>query len=252
MSEEEAASGLIVRGVPADSTFVAAIKAALLAAGWPPGESPDGRLTVCASVDDFHLRAYLTPPACGCLVECKDWQRMSDLLAWQDGTVWQLLCLLPAGQAFALSVSKAFANAIADRVTLESDMLELAIHEAVANAVLHGALDVGHYGLEADPDLGRYNRTLIAALENAERASRPVLVRARMGIGPVEVTVADSGPGFAVPGSQDFAGDPQTPTGGEGARRFGRGLNLIAEIASSLRFEDGGRRTVMLFDRRDA
>jgi len=130
-------------------------------------------------------------------------------------------------------------------------MLELAIHEAVANAVLHGALGVGHYGLDKNPDLGRYNRHLIEALEDPALANQPVLVRARMGSDAVEVTVADSGPGFDIPVRQARGGDPDAPQSGSDATHFGRGLNLIAGIASSYRFEDGGRRIVMLFDRQD-
>ncbi|MBP2228203.1 anti-sigma regulatory factor (Ser/Thr protein kinase) [Azospirillum agricola] len=114
------------------------------------------------------------------------------------------------------------------------DDLELALHEAISNALVHGNLQVSGMKELSTAELERFSRDLVERLADPALAHRRVEVAVLVEGDAIVVEVADEGPGF-VP----------APQAGQGAS--GRGLDLIATIAETMELKDGGRRIRMRF-----
>lgn len=113
--------------------------------------------------------------------------------------------------------------------------IELALHEAVSNALVHGNLGVGSIsGLSIDA-LDDYSHAMQSSLADPLRARRRVEVRGKISADAVSIDVLDEGPGYAA----GVAKDPSA---------CGRGLELIAALTRDLQILDGGRRLSMRFD----
>lgn len=114
------------------------------------------------------------------------------------------------------------------------DDLELALHEAISNALVHGNLEVtGMKELNAS-ELERFSRDLVQQMANPTLSQRRLEVAVTLEPTTMAVEVADEGSGFQ-----------PTPMNCHGAS--GRGLNLIATVADSIELQDGGRRIRMRF-----
>ncbi|MCW2245477.1 anti-sigma regulatory factor (Ser/Thr protein kinase) [Azospirillum fermentarium] len=156
-----------------------------------------------------------------------------------------------AGQAHLFaSLSTATANAVhlAGRVmaavsarcpTLtdtQRDDVELALHEAISNAVVHGNLQVaGMKGLNVDA-LDRFSHDLAERMADPAFAGRRVEVSCWLAPDTLTVDVTDEGSGF----------DP-APRNDAGPDASGRGLDLITLLAQSVELLDHGRRIRMRF-----
>nr|WP_247893716.1 ATP-binding protein [Azospirillum endophyticum] len=114
------------------------------------------------------------------------------------------------------------------------DDVELALHEAVSNALVHGNLGVTAMKELNARELDRFSRDLNDRLADPVLAARRVVIALRIdpaenGRPLVTVEITDEGTGFS-PGPRSSSG------------ASGRGLGLIGEIADGLEIEDGGRR----------
>ena len=115
--------------------------------------------------------------------------------------------------------------------------VELAVHEALANAILHGNLAVDNALRDSLEGLAAYARQLTERLADPAYAQRPVTVRATWDETLLTIAVTDSGVGYA-----------QASTTGPNAKT-GRGLSLIADSTQSIEAADGGRTLIMRFAR---
>ncbi len=116
----------------------------------------------------------------------------------------------------------------------QRDDMELALHEAISNAVVHGNLQVeGMKGLSVEA-LERFSHDLAARLADPAFAGRRIEVAAWLENAAAVVEVADEGTGFDRPERIDYGAS-------------GRGLDLIAAIAEEIQLLDGGRRIRMRF-----
>lgn len=116
----------------------------------------------------------------------------------------------------------------------QRDDMELALHEAISNAVVHGNLQVqGMRGLSVAA-LERFSNDLAARMADPVFANRRIEVSVWLEADGVVVEVADEGTGFARPEHIEHGAS-------------GRGLDLIAAIAEDLQLLDGGRRIRMRF-----
>ncbi|MGY0714351.1 ATP-binding protein [Azospirillum argentinense] len=116
----------------------------------------------------------------------------------------------------------------------QRDDMELALHEAISNAVVHGNLQVeGMKGLSVEA-LERFSHDLAARMADPAFADRRIEVAAWLESACAVVEVADEGTGFARPERIDYGAS-------------GRGLDLIAAIVEELQLLDGGRRIRMRF-----
>ncbi|CAO3414751.1 ATP-binding protein [Azospirillum endophyticum] len=117
--------------------------------------------------------------------------------------------------------------------------VELALHEAVSNALVHGNLGVAAMRELSARELERFSRDLGDRLADPVLAARRIVIALRLD--PAEngrplatVEITDEGTGFK-PGPRSSS------------EASGRGLGLIGEIADRLEIEDGGRRIRLEF-----
>lgn len=119
----------------------------------------------------------------------------------------------------------------------QHDDVELVLHEAISNAVVHGNLQVeGMKGLSVDA-LDRFSSALTSRMSDPSFAARRVEVSCWLKPDDeLLVEVADEGSGFV----------PQIRTGAV-TEASGRGLDLIAAIAREVELLDSGRRIRIRF-----
>jgi len=114
------------------------------------------------------------------------------------------------------------------------DNIELALHEAVSNAVLHGNLQLESLsGLSVDA-LERFSNDLTHRITDPDFANRRIDVICDLNGDAVTIDVVDQGNGFLLKSRPN----PQAS---------GRGFDLIGASCQSFRLLDGGRRLSMRF-----
>lgn len=174
------------------------------------------------------------------------------------GTI-MAVCVTTAN-AHDIEVSSLVAAAICRRHGFEDTLawkVEVALTEALANAVLHG-------NLESQADLRKHRETFDAfaidinqRLENQVLANRPIMILARRSPGWLTIEVINDGRGFTPQRPQSahkyprrIASDPATQESLiEDA--MGRGLMLTEAMVDQLRHRDGGRRLDLRFSLAD-
>ncbi|SMF82451.1 Histidine kinase-like ATPase domain-containing protein [Azospirillum oryzae] len=184
------------------------------------------------------IAAWIEPPA------GSDAAGLAPLLAEAAGN--DLYLNLTTATAHDLQLGGRLLAALNARYPLDGDRrddLELALHEAVSNALVHGNLGVAGMKELSAQELERFSRDLGDSLADPALAARRIVIALRIDPatdGPAEdgpaqdgralatVEVADEGAGF-IPG-------PRTSSGASG-----RGLDLIGNIAEELEIGNGGR-----------
>lgn len=144
--------------------------------------------------------------------------------------------------AFGSDIPRPFAAAIAARFPAAEacvPAMELALYEAVANALVHGNL-----GLESDlrgsaEELKRYRASLAERMADPMRATRLVILTFTPFAAGFRLVVRDQGDGWDV--------DRQLAKSAAAEAKSGRGLGLIRQIAAGVTARDGGRALVMDF-----
>ncbi len=138
---------------------------------------------------------------------------------------------LSTASGIRLDVARHLANAAAVRLELGQHMREavqLATHEAISNALVHGNLGLPGLPRRRVEDLEQFAASL------RERLAQPVLANRRLAIDLcsgeqlLTVRVQDQGSGYA--GSPLLA-----------QQTYGRGLQIIRALTHAVRFSDGGR-----------
>lgn len=140
---------------------------------------------------------------------------------------------------------------------LRRDDIELALHEAVSNALVHGNLGVSGMKELSARELERFSRDLGDGLADPVLAARRIAIAVR--IDPPQAAPAGPGPAGSQP---EVAAENRralatveitdqgagfVPSRPERAGASGRGLDLIGSIADGLEIEDGGRRIRLRF-----
>jgi len=119
-------------------------------------------------------------------------------------------------------------------------LMELALVEAVANALIHGNLGIGSGMRISAAGLREFNRVVAEALADSELASRWVAVTVQpAGAEGIIISVTDQGAGYAF---HDLASPPVNAT-----TKSGRGLDLIRKLARKVEGANGGRTIKMHF-----
>lgn len=174
--------------------------------------------------------------------EVPDWLDRADLLdAGQQGGTRLVLCLTTEA-AFSLDVAVLLCDWLVAHGALghlRRPEVELAVHEALINAIIHGNLGIRRGPSDDAEGYNSFYAAVREALARPEVACRMVAVDARWDSGPLILEVRDQGAGF------DSAGlVPAMPDA-----KSGRGLQIIREIADEISFADGGRRIRLKFHR---
>lgn len=152
-------------------------------------------------------------------------------------------CLhLTTPTAFGAEAAKAVCDGLVCRGVLPLPLrpvVEMALHETVANAVLHGNLGL-ESGLKAGPDcFESFCRRMKDLLQNPESHRRWIQVTARWTDDQLELSVEDQGQGYEI---SEGAGADDIDE-----RPFGRGLAIVHALASDVTISKGGRCTTLRF-----
>lgn len=154
-----------------------------------------------------------------------------------------LYMALSTATAYSLAPAHLFCKVLSDRYRLGAalrDAIELAVHEAVVNGLLHGNLEIGSDDRQTLEGFRKYCETIETQLRDPSLAGRCIEVSAVASETAIELAVVDSGPGYDA-ASLDVGDDPD--------RKSGRGLELIRHFAQEVRVDDGGRKLTMRFSR---
>lgn len=116
--------------------------------------------------------------------------------------------------------------------------VELCLHEAVANAIVHGNLGIASAAKNHPEGYETFGRLLSERLADPWRRRLRLAVAARWGDGWLEVAVTDEGQGF------DLSLLPQAA---DGNSRSGRGFVFMRALAAAVDVGDGGRCTRLRF-----
>jgi len=170
-------------------------------------------------------------------VEADDADRVARALT--RAVDFDLFLSVSAGVAFDLESASRLTRAVLARRSLPRDVrddLELAIQEAVSNAVVRGDLGVAGPRSRSIDDFESHTRLIAERLADPRYTRRRVEVGLRFDDDRLTIEVSDEGGGFDISRVPRRA-DPLLPSG--------RGLDLIARIARRFALEDGGRRLKM-------
>lgn len=149
---------------------------------------------------------------------------------------------LTTGTAMNVQPAALICDALAENGVLTGERrspIELCLHEAVANGVMHGNLGVSSKMKEEPEGYRLFSRTLTERLRDPLLRRRRLDVYARWNDEELTVSVADEGDGF------DAGGLRLKP---EGRARSGRGFLFMRALADGLSIGDGGRCTTLRFD----
>jgi FixJ family two-component response regulator/anti-sigma regulatory factor (Ser/Thr protein kinase) len=115
----------------------------------------------------------------------------------------------------------------------------MATDEALTNAVVHGCLEVGS-SLKEDRSAGAFADACAAREADDAYADRRVGIVLEMDATTLTVSVQDDGPGFDTAALPD-PDDPEVLL-----LASGRGILIMRSLMHDVRFEDSGRRVVMV------
>lgn len=196
-------------------------------------------------VDNESLREALIQP-CGAFVEVMD---DDDDGAVPDDTLWAaasahgFFLSLTTGTAIGLSPAVLVCDALAARAVLAPACranVELCLHEAIANSLVHGNLAIAS-ALKNGPDgYNVFSALMNARLKDPQARRRRIEIFARWNEHSLEVGTADQGQGFDV---------TALPTDAGHQARSGRGFVFMRTLATRVTVCDDGRTTVLRFPR---
>jgi anti-sigma regulatory factor (Ser/Thr protein kinase) len=147
---------------------------------------------------------------------------------------------LASTTAWAIDCAALVCDALEARQTLTAERradVELALHEAVANAVIHGNLAIGSsFGTTAD-SFDAFCKLVSDRMGDPAHGSKRVTIGIVVEEGRLELRVGDEGAGY----------DPASLAARAPDATSGRGLEIMRAMAGALSVEDGGRTLVLSF-----
>ena len=210
----------------------------------PSPEDGGGYRAVFLSEPDADMISRTLGFALNCYVELGQAEQLPAELA-ELSCDNDLVMALTSKRAFDLPVGKLFTAAILTRsnqadpaAKTEPLTMELAVHEAYSNGLIHGNLEIGS---ELRNDLRAYDaftRQLDTRLNDPAYGGRYILLAGKIGKEHLTVTIHDQGKGYA---GQHTSDDED--------RKHGRGLEIIREAAEDVVISHGGRRIALVFRR---
>lgn len=153
----------------------------------------------------------------------------------------RLLVSLTTRLAWTLDTAAQFCEGLLARGLMPTAVrhdVELSLHEAVINAVLHGNLAMGGSLVDDPSQFDAFCQRLTATLADPDRASKRIDISAWTADGHLHVRIADQGGGY----------DPDSirpPVNVEA--KSGRGLEIMRVMSSGLTVSDGGRTATLAY-----
>ncbi|MBP2313513.1 ATP-binding protein [Azospirillum soli] len=232
--------------VPADVAARAAARFGLPREG--AGASPIAAAILLAGADRDGVRYALDQNAFFTVELTEDEERAGDLQGdWLGAPPVEhgFYLSLTTGSAYGLQCAVLVCDELARRGVLGPERrgsIELCLHEAIANALVHGNLGIASSAKDQPEGYRVFSRMVQERLGDLAVRGRRLDVFARWGGGPgggLSIAVVDQGGGF------DTASLP-AETGG--SARSGRGFVFMRTLAKRVSVTDGGRCTVLHFD----
>ena len=187
------------------------------------------------------LRPALQEPTCICIEQGQD----RTVPALEKG----LLLRLSSRTIFASGdLGESFTDAMIDRHWLDAarrDHMILALHEALANAVIHGSLDISNNDVLDIQSFIQQGNAIENRIDDPVYGLMPITLTAQKVDTGLEVTIHDCGRGFIAEecwrNPDDLA--PEL--------KHGRGMGLMQVSSDAMHYEDHGRKVVLLFEAGD-
>lgn len=227
------------QGVPPGLLDGVARRLGLGIGGTAPGQPPD--LLLVGETSAEALRAALVGGV-GVVVDADDPARAEGVLPVL-GRPNLIHLSLSTLRAFRLELAPLLCEALLSRGWIADTRrpeVELCVHEAVSNAIVHGNLGIQHGPSEDPASFDRFYAEVRTRLADPARAARLLRVDAVWDGAFVEVQVDDEGGGFQS-GPQALPSSP--------AAKSGRGLHIMRELADGVAFDRGGRTVRLRFRR---
>ncbi|PPQ33400.1 ATP-binding protein [Rhodopila globiformis] len=150
------------------------------------------------------------------------------------------LCLAVRTEtAFRLPLAAILLAVVTERNPAAEDhghLIELALHEAVANAVMHGNLAIATAGRGSVDDYGCFCMELNRRLNDPVACARCVILNAWWTSKRLCFAVSDQGQGFTY---GESASPDDTP--------HGRGIRLMRDLTQSVHWNQRRRRLILTF-----
>lgn len=196
-------------------------------------------VVLLGDLDEDRLVRALRPPAMACV---EAGAALKPLLA--ELSRHGLMLSLTTATAYRLEAAQAFCDALAARTKADKKLrqaMELALHEAMVNAMVHGNLEIGSLPKDSLDDFVRFCESIETRLGDPRFGDRRVDVRAEWCGDFIELVVQDHGRGY------DTTSVLRRPVALD--QKSGRGLFLIKDLCETVAVADGGRRLAMTFRR---
>ena len=153
----------------------------------------------------------------------------------------RLFLSLSTRMAWSFDTAAQFCDALAVRGLLPDYLrhdVELSLHEAVVNAVLHGNLAMGGSLVDDPAEFDAFCQRLTARLAEGEGATKRVELAAFGEPGLLVLRVHDEGAGY----------DPElVPRPVDITAKSGRGLEIMRTMSARMEVTDGGRTVALAF-----
>lgn len=144
---------------------------------------------------------------------------------------------LTTATAHGIPLAAVITAVLANGQGIKADALtdvEMALHEAISNGLIHGNLQVNGMGSLDVGALDQFSNVLAARLGSPEFAGRRLEILCQRDVTSLTIEVADEGPGY-----QSTPSLPRGPSG--------RGLKMIGSVTDTFKVMEGGRRIWMRF-----
>ena len=150
----------------------------------------------------------------------------------------KMTLLVRTTTAFGLPLAAIFTDALQGHLNIPrpmADGIELTLHEALANAIIHGNLAIGSEGRGSIESYADFCAELDRRLLDPTMAARTIQIVARWKGTRLVLAVTDEGAGFMHEARSVLD------------RPFGRGLEIVRSMATRAGWNQRRRRLVMIF-----
>jgi hypothetical protein len=208
--------------------------------GLPPGSGGGPRAVILAPDDDPDGLSRLLRDGPLALVELTAGVRFPAAGLHASLKQSGLYVSLSTRTAWSLDTASILCDALTQRQMLSSTLrhdVELSLHEATINALLHGNLELGMSLVEDSAAFDEFCRHLSNRLDEPERARKRIEFEAWLEDGVLLIRVTDEGPGY----------DPSSLVATELTAKHGRGLSIMRTLAVDVGVADGGRTVILRY-----
>jgi len=203
-----------------------------------PAKASRDAVMLVADVDEERLARAFEHSKRGCF-EVFEKNHLPKNISTNDITESGLVFSFSSRTVYRLPVARHITKTLVAALELceeRKGTIELALHEALANAVIHGNLELGHIKKDTIESIDFLDTEIENRLSIDTFALRRVDILINWTPTSVQLSVYDGGSGFSL--NQDKWDDMPW-----------RGISLISSLASSIHVGESGQPLTMIFDR---